>query len=59
MQRDGHHPAQDGLLTLTFTQTFTAVSEEGNKLVHLYTTEDFAGRLKKLEEFLQRYLQKP
>jgi len=34
--------ANDGLLTLSFSQTFTSVSEEGNDLLNQYKKEDFA-----------------
>jgi hypothetical protein len=47
----------NGLLTLSFSQTFTSVSEEGNELLNQYKAEDFAGRLRNLGEFIHRYLQ--
>jgi hypothetical protein len=47
----------DDLLTIVFSQTFTSVSEEGNSLLNRYKSEDFDGRLKNLEEFMNRYLQ--
>lgn len=47
----------DGLLTLSFSQTFTSVSEEGNDLLNQYKAEDFAGRLKNLGEFMNQYIQ--
>jgi hypothetical protein len=46
-----------GLLTLSFSQTFTSVSEEGNELLNHYKAEDFAGRLRNLGEFMKRCLQ--
>ncbi len=48
--------ANDGLLTLSFSQTFTSVSEEGNDLLNQYEKEDFAGRLRNLGEFMNQYL---
>ena len=47
----------DGLLTLSFSQTFTSVSPEGNELLNRYRTEDFDARLRSLGEFMNRYLQ--
>jgi hypothetical protein len=47
----------DGLLMLSFSQTFTSVSEEGNELLNQYKAEDFADRLRNLGEFMNRYLQ--
>jgi hypothetical protein len=47
----------DDLLTIVFSQTFTSVSEEGNSLLNRYKSEDFDGRLRNLEEFMNRYLQ--
>lgn len=48
--------ANDGILTLYFSQTFTSLSEEGNNLLNQYKTEDFTGRLKNLREFINQYL---
>jgi len=39
-------------LTLTFNQLFTAVSDEGNKFLDRYRTEDFPGRIKELESLI-------
>lgn len=47
---------EDGMLTLSFSQTFTSVSEEGNDLLNQYKSQDFAGRLKKLKEFMTEHL---
>jgi len=49
--------ANDGLLTLSFSQTFTSVSEEGNELLNQYKAEDFAERLRNLGEFMNQYFQ--
>jgi hypothetical protein len=46
-----------GPLILTFMQTFTSVSEKGNAFLERYQADDFASRLRSLEEFMQRYLQ--
>ena len=46
-----------GLLTLSFRQTFTSVSKEGNELLNEYRAEDFNARLRSLGEFMNRYLQ--
>jgi len=48
----------DGVVTLVFKQVFTAISEEGNALLESYKEEDFQGRLKKLEEFMNYHLKK-
>ncbi len=45
----------DGLLTITFTQVFTSISEEGGTFLKRYESEDFNGRLKSLEEFMNRH----
>ena len=47
--------ANDGLLTLSLSQTFTSVSEEGNELLNQYKTEDFAGRLRNIAEFMNQH----
>jgi hypothetical protein len=47
----------DGFLTLSFSQTFTSVSKEGNELLNRYSAEDFNARLRSLGEFMNRYLQ--
>jgi hypothetical protein len=47
--------ADDGLLALKFTQIFTSISAEGNAFLNRYRSEDFAGRLKNLEEYMHRY----
>lgn len=47
----------DGLLTITFTQIFTSISDEGNTFLKRYEGEDFKGRLKSLEEFMNRHLE--
>ena len=46
----------DGFLVLTFSQTFTSISEEGNELITLYQEEDFSGRLNNLGQFMSKYL---
>jgi hypothetical protein len=48
---------RDGLLTIMFTQVFTSISEEGNIFLERYEGEDFKGRLKNLEEFMNRHLE--
>ncbi|MBN1829616.1 MAG: hypothetical protein JW884_10800 [Deltaproteobacteria bacterium] len=47
----------DGVLALTFTQTFTSVSEEGSALLKRYEADDFPARLKDLEAFMTRHLE--
>jgi hypothetical protein len=47
------------LLTLTFTQVFTSISEEGKSFLERYSEEDYEGRLKSLEEYMIRYLDGP
>jgi hypothetical protein len=47
----------DGLLTITFTQVFTSISEEGVSFLKRYGSEDFKGRLKSLEDFMNRHLE--
>jgi hypothetical protein len=51
------HAQSDGLLVLTFTQVFTSISEKGNALIKQYEAEDFTGRLKSLQEFMDRHLE--
>jgi hypothetical protein len=46
----------DGLLTITFSQSFTSVSEEGSVLLSRYQGEDFPSRLAALEGFMSHYL---
>jgi hypothetical protein len=46
----------DGFLTITFTQVFTSISKEGNALLKLYKSDDYEGRLKNLEEFMNLHL---
>ncbi len=46
----------EGLLTISFSQTFTSVSEEGEELLNQYRTEDFAGRLGSLGELMSQFL---
>jgi hypothetical protein len=48
---------EDGLLKITFTQVFTSISEEGNILLKNYKDEDYEGRLKNLEEFMNLHLE--
>ena len=48
---------KDSSLTLTFSQTFTSVSEEGNELLNRYKAEDFQERLNNLGKFMDQYLQ--
>ena len=45
---------EPGRLVLTFTQRFTPVSGAGAALIDTYRGEDFAGRLKVLEELLRK-----
>ena len=47
----------DGFLKMTFTQVFTSISEAGNAFLERYKREDFAERLKRLEELINRHLQ--
>jgi hypothetical protein len=44
-------------VAMTFTQTFTSVSKEGNGFLERYQAEDFQGRLRSLEEFMNQYLE--
>ncbi len=46
----------DGLLTITFTQVFTSLSEEGAAFLDRYRREDFEERLKNLEGFMNGFL---
>ena len=46
----------NGLLSMTFTQVFTSISEEGNALLERYEREDFKERLRALAEFMNRHL---
>jgi hypothetical protein len=48
---------RDGFLTLSFSQIFTSVSEEGNELLYQYKAEDFTGRLRTLGEFMNQYIE--
>ena len=48
---------RDGVLAMTFTQTFTAISDEGNTLLDRYEGEDFMAKLKSLESFMNLYLE--
>lgn len=48
---------RDGYLTLSFSQTFTSVSKEGNELMLQYKAEDFTGRLRNLGAFMNQYLE--
>jgi len=45
-----------GVLKLTFTQVFTSISEAGNAFLKRYESEDFAERLNRLEEYMNRHL---
>jgi hypothetical protein len=47
----------DGLLAITFMQVFTSISEEGKAFLKRYESEDFVGRMKNLEEFMNRHLE--
>ena len=47
----------DGLLAITFTQVFTSISEEGVSFLKRYESEDYKGRLKSLEDFMNRHLE--
>jgi hypothetical protein len=49
--------SSDGLITITFTQVFTSISEEGGLFLKRYESEDYKGRLKSLEEFMNRHLE--
>lgn len=51
------HAERNGVLSLTFTQVFTSISEEGNRLLNRYRGEDYEARLKSLEEFMSCYLE--
>jgi hypothetical protein len=46
----------DGSLSITFTQVFTSISDEGNALLKGYEREDYKQRLKQLEHFMNSYL---
>jgi hypothetical protein len=46
----------EGLLGITFTQIFTSISDEGKAFLKRYEAEDFGGRLRNLEEFMNRHL---
>ena len=46
----------DNGFAITFMQVFTSISEEGNAFLERYRSEDFNGRLKNLEEFMNRHL---
>jgi hypothetical protein len=48
----------DGLLAITFMQTFTSVSDEGNTFLKRYESEDFPARVRALETYLIRHLEK-
>jgi hypothetical protein len=48
--------ASGGGLAITFTQVLTSVSDEGSALIERYKTEDFDGRLRALETFMNRHL---
>lgn len=48
--------AAGGILTITFHQTFTSLSEGGDALMERYRNEDLPPRLKALGEFLEKYL---
>jgi hypothetical protein len=50
-------PGSDGILSITFTQVFTSISDEGNTFLKRYEGEDFTARLKSLEEFMNRHLE--
>ncbi len=50
-------PGSDGLLTITFSQVFTSVSEEGRILLSRYQGEDFPSRLAALEGYLSHSLE--
>jgi hypothetical protein len=41
---------------LTFTHTFTPLSDSGKLLIEQFKTEDFNSRLQKLSEFMTKYL---
>jgi hypothetical protein len=47
----------DGFISLRFAQVFTSISEAGNAFLKRYKSEDFAERLKRLEELINRHLQ--
>lgn len=47
-----------GVLGITFTQVFTSISNEGNAFLERYKMEDFGEKLRNLEAFLNRYLEK-
>jgi hypothetical protein len=51
------HVNAAGPLAITFTQVFTSISEQGNTFLNRYRSEDYAGRLKSLEEFMIRHLE--
>jgi hypothetical protein len=47
----------DAPLALTFIQTFTSITEEGNLFVKRHEGVDFEERLKGLEKFMKSYLE--
>ncbi|MGO9315293.1 MAG: hypothetical protein ACLQBD_15380 [Syntrophobacteraceae bacterium] len=51
------HAIGNGILSMTFTQVFTSISEEGNAFLERYESEDFKERLRALEEFMNRHLE--
>ena len=51
------HVSNDDLLNITFSQTFTSISEEGNVFLKRYEGEDFKERLKSLENLMTRHLE--
>ena len=53
----GIKTTRNGSLSITFTQVFTSVSEEGNALIEGYEGEDYKERLRQLEHFMNSYLE--
>ncbi len=51
------HAIGHGILSLTFTQVFTSISEKGNAFLERYESEDFKERLRGLEEFMNQHLE--
>jgi hypothetical protein len=47
----------DGCLSISFSQVFTSISEEGNDYLDRYANEDFEERLKNLKEYMSRRLE--
>lgn len=49
-------PEADGILRITFSQTFTPISDEGDALVRKYEAEDLGARLQALAGLMDTFL---